>query len=99
MSHTVLLVDDEPDIVLVARVLLEQAGYRVIEASGGKEALELLETQEPDVMFLDLGMPGTDGWGVLEELRRRDMQLPVIVLSANAHPSTLERTRKPGARC
>ena len=98
MRRTVLLVDDEPDILLVARLLLEDAGYQVISAADGKEALELVEAEDPDVMFLDLAMPGTDGWGVLSELRRRGKQLPVIVLSAHASPATMERTVELGAR-
>ncbi len=73
MSRTVLVVDDEPDILLAARLMLEAVGCIVIEAASGEAALELVEAEEPDVevMFLDLRMPGLDGWGVLKELRAK----------------------------
>ncbi|HEX8855304.1 MAG TPA: response regulator [Thermoleophilaceae bacterium] len=100
MRQTVLLVDDEPDILLAARLLLEDAGYAVIEASGGQDALDLMGKTKLDAVFLDLRMPGVDGWDVLEELRGRSTvtRLPVIVLSAHADPSAVERSVALGAR-
>jgi two-component system response regulator ResD len=100
VSRTVLLVEDEPDVLLVARLMLEEAGYAVIEARGGEEAIELAETAKVDAVFLDLRMPGIDGWGVLEELRASGtiFRLPVIVLSAHAEPSAIERSFELGAR-
>src|SRR5881396_1322646 len=84
MKRTVLLVEDEPDVRLAARMMLEAAGYAVIEASGGEEALEQVERTKVDAVLLDLRMPDVDGWSVLENLQaqRRTSRLPVIVVSA-----------------
>jgi CheY-like chemotaxis protein len=99
-SRTILLVDDEPDVLLATRVMLETLGYGVIEASGGEEAVELCEKEHMDAVFLDLRMPGLDGWGVLERFRanRTSSRVPVIVLSAHADPSAVERSAQLGAK-
>ena len=100
MSRTVLVVDDELDILLATRMLLEAVGYTVIEASGGEEALELADERSLDAIFLDLRMPGLDGWAVLEELRTKgtSSRLPFIILSAHGSPSTVERSAELGAK-
>jgi CheY-like chemotaxis protein len=100
MSRTVLVVDDEPDILLAARLMLEAAGCMAIEAGSGEEALELVETETMNVeaVFLDLRMPGLGGWGVLEELRaKRISGLPVIILSAYFDPFAVEESAELGA--
>jgi CheY-like chemotaxis protein len=100
MSRTVLLVEDEPDVLEVARLMLEEAGYAVVVARRGEEAIELAEKTDAEAMFLDLRMPGLDGWGVLEELRARDFlsRMPVIVLSAQADLSAVQRSVELGAK-
>ena len=100
MKNTILLVEDEPDVLLAARVMLEAAGYTVIEATGGREALEIADKVGVDAVFLDLRMPGVDGWAVLEELRAKSTtsRLPVIVLSAHPDPSAVERSLELGAK-
>ena len=65
----VLVVDDEPDIRDLVRINLEQAGHRVVTAADGDEALASVRREPPDALFLDVRMPGTDGWTVLEELK------------------------------
>jgi CheY-like chemotaxis protein len=100
MSRTVLVVDDEPDILLAARLMLQAAGCVVIEAGSGEEALELVEAEQTgvEVVFLDLRMPGLDGWGVLKELRAKAISdLPVIVLSAYCDPFAVEQSAELGA--
>jgi len=62
----VLVVDDEPDIRELVRINLEQAGHRVVTAADGDEALASVRHEPPDALFLDVRMPGTDGWAVLE---------------------------------
>jgi CheY-like chemotaxis protein len=100
MSRKVLVVDDEPDILLATRLLLQSAGYSVVEAKTGEEALTLMKEVEPDAVFLDLRMPGMDGWDVLEELGARGYleRVPVIVLSAHGSPDRVERSVELGAR-
>jgi CheY-like chemotaxis protein len=100
MSRSVLVVDDEPDILLAARLMLEGVGCRVIEAGSGEEALELIETESTDLeaIFLDLRMPGLGGWGVLQELRAKGIsRLPVIVLSAYCDPVAVGQSAELGA--
>ncbi len=81
------MVDDEPDVRLVARVILEAAGYDVHEAPSGEDALAtLFGGYLPDVVLLDVRMPGIDGWEVLRRLRERDdhlCELPVVIFTAD----------------
>jgi len=87
----VLVVDDEPDIRELVRINLEQAGHRVVTAADGDEALASVRHEPPDALFLDVRMPGTDGWAVLEELKagsRRDLsEIPVFMLTDQDAPS------------
>ena len=80
---TVLVVEDEADLVWVIRFNLEMEGYRTFVATNGQAALEMLQTDPPDVMLLDLMMPVMGGWTVLEEMRDRGPDRPkIIVISA-----------------
>jgi DNA-binding response OmpR family regulator len=79
----ILVVEDEADLVWVIRFNLEMEGYRTYVASNGEAALEMLRTDPPDIMLLDLMMPVMDGWTVLEEIHKRGLERPkVIVVSA-----------------
>src|SRR5882757_1977944 len=80
----VLIVDDEPDVRLIARVVLTSAGYDVIEASSGEEALAALSDDVlPDAVLLDIRMPGIDGWETLRRLRADKSALPVVIFTAH----------------
>jgi CheY-like chemotaxis protein len=82
----VLVVDDEPDVRLVARVVLTSAGHEVVEAESGEAALAFLEgDRRPDAVLLDVRMPGIDGWEVLRQLRDdpESDELPVVIFTAN----------------
>lgn len=81
MTATILVVDDESNIVELNRMYLENAGYRVITARTGAEALARIENDHPDLVVLDLMLPGTDGWTVCREVRRKS-QVPIIMLTA-----------------
>ncbi len=82
-----LIVDDEPDVRLVTRVILEAAGYDVEEAESGEAALEALGAGPmPDVLLLDVRMPGIDGWEVLRRVRDspgRLCELPIVIFTAD----------------
>lgn len=99
MKPTILVVEDEPGIVFTVRFVLESAGYSVLDADNGDDALALVEQNDPDAVLLDIRIPGTDGWGVLEHLREtgRLESTPVVMLSAHATPSTAERALDEGA--
>ena len=79
--RTVLVVDDEPEIVRLVRDYLERAGFRVATAADGEQALRAARSERPDIVVLDLGLPGLDGLDVTRELRR-DGQVPIIMLTA-----------------
>ena len=78
---TILVVDDERKIVELARDYLEHAGFLVRTAGDGQAALEIVERHQPDLIVLDLGLPGLDGLDVTRRIRR-DSNLPVIMLTA-----------------
>jgi len=79
---TILVVDDEHNIVELARLYLTNESYRVIEAGDGEAALELVHTQQPDLMVLDIMLPNLDGWEVCKRLRKEGNELPIIMLTA-----------------
>src|SRR5438067_2379879 len=84
---TVLAVDDEEDILTIIRHNLEREGHRVLTAPNGERALEIVREEKPDVVVLDVMMPGTDGWGVLNMIKAEREELstiPVLMLTARA---------------
>ncbi|HEY6584449.1 MAG TPA: response regulator [Gaiellaceae bacterium] len=82
----VLVVDDEPPIRLLCRVNLEAEGMEVLEAADGEEGLATARAEKPDVVLLDVMMPGMDGWQVAEQLFESDEtnQIPLVFLTARA---------------
>jgi two-component system, OmpR family, copper resistance phosphate regulon response regulator CusR len=82
--NRILIAEDEPGIVRFLEKGLRAEGYATASASDGELALQLAQTGEFDLMLLDLGLPGRDGFAVLAELRRRRARLPVIVLTARS---------------
>lgn len=83
---TVLVADDERDITDVCRRYLEREGYRVMTAGDGLEALSLWEQNRPDLLVLDLMMPGKSGWDVCSAIRDRE-DTPIIMLTARGEES------------
>ncbi|MDP9243496.1 MAG: response regulator transcription factor [Chloroflexota bacterium] len=81
--HQILIVDDEPKITRLVRDYLENAGFAVTVARDGREALMRARTERPDLIVLDLGLPGIDGLDVTRALRR-ETGLPIIMLTARS---------------
>lgn len=81
--RTILVVDDEPRIVKIARDYLERGGFRVITAGDGPSVLPAVRNAKPDLLVLDLALPGQDGLDVMRGLRR-ESDVPVIMLTARA---------------
>jgi DNA-binding response OmpR family regulator len=81
MQH-VLIVEDEPAIVAAVRERLTREGLAVTAAGSGETALSLLDTGLPDLLLVDVGLPGMDGFELLRQLRARGLDLPVILLTA-----------------
>jgi DNA-binding response OmpR family regulator len=69
MSQKILIVDDEPNIVIPLQFLMEQNGYRALVAQSGEEALEMISKEKPDLVLLDIMLPGMSGWEVCERTR------------------------------
>jgi len=82
-KRTILVVDDEPDIVHLIHLFLDRKGYVTLGASGGKECLDILRKQTPDVILLDVGMAPMDGWETLEQLKKNPetKSIPVLMLT------------------
>jgi two-component system phosphate regulon response regulator PhoB len=93
MSHHVLVVDDEPDITALVAYHLAKAGYQVATAASGPEAIRLAEDQAPDLVVLDLMLPGLSGYEVLEALRRRPQTQDVGVILLTARKEEADRIR------
>jgi two-component system alkaline phosphatase synthesis response regulator PhoP len=85
----VLVVDDAPDIVRLVHDYLAHAGFSVLTASNGLDALRIARTERPDLIVLDLGLPGRDGLDVTRELRRDSAvaSVPIVMLTARADES------------
>lgn len=93
----VLVVDDEEDVrILVCRLLVEM-GYEVDSAGDGAEGIAHLEAVRPDLMILDLMMPGVDGWAVLRYLKEKGETLPVVILTARGDHDSFTRGIREGA--
>jgi DNA-binding response OmpR family regulator len=89
-ASRILVVDDDDDIRGLLRALLERAGHEVSEASDGRAGLRELYGGSPDLIILDVTMPGLDGWATLERIREVT-DVPVLMLTA--HDAELERVR------
>jgi adenylate cyclase len=94
---TILVVDDDPDIREVLKDRLESLGCRVLVAPSGKEGLELLEKQSPQIVLLDIEMPGMSGLEVLKEIRSRRIDVTVVMITAYATIERAVQAMKEGA--
>ena len=97
LKPRILVVDDEEPIRKTLRMALEYEGYDVSESSSGQEALALIEREPPDLVFLDIKMPGMDGLEVLEKLAEKPPSPPVIVVSGHGTIQTAVQATKLGA--
>ncbi|HZT07837.1 MAG TPA: response regulator transcription factor [Chloroflexota bacterium] len=92
----IAIADDDPKMIRLLRKNLEQAGHRVVSASDGPGAIDLVETQQPDLLVLDVVMPGMDGCEVLTRLREFTW-LPVVILSGKDDEADIVRGLEAGA--
>lgn len=92
----ILVVEDEPDIVGALRLLFERAGYEFASANDGRSGLRQVHALRPNLVVLDVGLPGMDGWAVLE--RVRDIaDVPILMLTAHGHQMDKIRGLRAGA--
>ncbi|WP_124553467.1 sigma-54-dependent transcriptional regulator [Methylophilus methylotrophus] len=94
---TILAVDDEPNMRRLLEISLRQAGYRALSASHGREALEMIQQQQIDLVVSDLHMPGMNGLQLLETLRKEYEHLPFIMVTAQGEIKTAVEAMKLGA--
>ncbi len=101
MPKKILAVDDEKHIVRLVQVNLERAGYQVVTANDGKEALEKVTAENPDLVVLDVMMPYMDGFEVLQNMRRNPAtrDIPVIMLTAKAQDADVFKGWQSGVDC
>ncbi len=99
MTATVLIIDDEIHIRRLIAQMLELAGYQVVEATSGPEALRLIEETRPDVITCDIFMPGMSGFEVLEAIKSQPAtaEIPVIMLTAIGQEKDTARATALGA--
>ena len=98
MKQTVLVVDDEINLLNLLQDNLEDAGYGVITAPDGEEALKRWIEKKPAAIILDIEMPKMNGWQVLKEIRQVSPKAPIIIiLSAYAQPENIKRGLSMGA--
>jgi CheY-like chemotaxis protein len=95
----VLVVDDEPAMRTLCRVNLAASGMDVLEAADGQEAIDLAASERPDLVLLDVMLPGLSGWEVADALAERPetRSIPIVFISARADPTDLVRGQKHGA--
>ncbi|MHB9035366.1 MAG: response regulator transcription factor [Armatimonadota bacterium] len=101
MARKILACDDEKHIVRLVQVNLERAGYEVVTANDGKEALQKVADENPDLVVLDVMMPYMDGFEVLQNLRRNPStrDIPVIMLTAKAQDADVFKGWQSGVDC
>lgn len=90
-QKTILIVDDEPDLIEIAQTYLEEAGYRIFSATDGLKGLEMAKTEKPNLILLDIAMPGIDGLEMLQILRGTKglAAIPVIMLTARGRTDNI----------
>ena len=93
MTHRILVVDDEPDITALVAYHLAKTGYRVSTATNGTDALKSAREERPDIVVLDLMLPGLSGYEVLAELRKRDETRDVGVILLTARREEADRIK------
>lgn len=96
---TILVVEDYDDVRGMLKVLLESEEFRVLEAATGSEALDVMRDQRPDVILMDLALPGFDGFETIRRIRAIDgfQNTPIIVLTAYTGPFTYENALRAGS--
>jgi len=99
MSDLILVVDDDPLARQMLKIILRDPSFEIIEASGGQETLDLVESRDPALIVLDVMMPGMSGFDVCRVLREKPetADLPIILYSAKTHPRDVQDGMDAGA--
>jgi DNA-binding response OmpR family regulator len=86
-SHVVLIVEDAVELAQIAQIALHRMGLQTYHAPNGQRALDFLASNRPDLMLLDIGLPGMSGWDILEAIKTNEnATFPIIILTASGDP-------------
>jgi two-component system NtrC family response regulator len=96
---TILVVDDEPNYLIVITELLQDEGFEVCTAQSGEEGISIIKKIAPDLVITDMQMPGIDGLELLSEVRGINKDLPVIIITAYGETEKLAAAMQEGAFC
>jgi DNA-binding response OmpR family regulator len=99
MQRTVLIIEDEKLIIVSTQMVLEAAGFRVESATNGEDGIAKAKSQAPDLILLDIMMPGIDGWETLTRLKRdaATAGIPVVIFTAREHSRGHQKSTEMGA--
>lgn len=99
MERTVLIIEDEKLIIVSTQMVLEAAGFRVESATNGEDGIAKARSLSPDLILLDIMMPGIDGWETLTRLKRdpETASIPVIIFTAREHARGHQKSSEMGA--
>ncbi|MEJ2096013.1 MAG: response regulator, partial [Deltaproteobacteria bacterium] len=97
MFPSVLIVDDEPSILKTLGGLLMDEGFEIITASNGYEALKIIDSESPDLVLLDIWMPGMDGIQTLTQIKKENPHIQVIIITGHGNIETAVKATKLGA--
>jgi two-component system cell cycle response regulator DivK len=92
-SHTIMVVEDYDDTRYFLKRILEKKGYRVLEAVNGHEAVEIAQTEHPDLILMDLDLPILDGIGATQYLRQQEATKSVPIVAVTAYPMSYTRVK------
>ena len=90
----ILVVDDEPQILLLVKTMLKKQGYEVIIANSGKECLKILKKEKPDLILMDIMMPGEDGWEICKKIKTNEntKDIPVAMFTVRHSDVALKKS-------
>ena len=99
MERTILIIEDEKLIIVSTQMVLEAAGFHVESATSGEEGIQKARSSAPDLILLDIMMPGIDGWETLNRLKRdtATAEIPVIIFTAREHSRGHQKSSEMGA--
>ncbi len=95
MCKNILVVDDAENIRYLVKTTLETLGYRVTQVNSGKKALDKMKIEKPDLLIIDIMMPGMDGWEVCRQMKNElKINVPVLILTARADEASKKLSRE-----
>ena len=97
-TNRVVCIEDEPEMIDLVRLILSRKGFQVVGAMGGREGLEVIAREKPDLVLLDLMMPDMDGWEVYQKMKANEAMknIPVIVVTGRSDPEEEATVRELG---